>query len=58
MNPDGVALIEEEHAKAPHSVLMAKRKNQSPFNQEKCRPAISGVDINRNYKKHWELNQI
>jgi g-D-glutamyl-meso-diaminopimelate peptidase len=58
VNPDGVALIEQNHKENPSPTkIMDKRKNMNPAGVEKCDAQSLGVDLNRNYKTDWQLNQ-
>ena len=56
VNPDGVALIEQEHFESEQ--FIQKRKNMNPnavksLKGKLCSDADSGVDLNRNYPLYW-----
>tara|TARA_B110000285_G_scaffold219197_1_gene269527 strand:+ start:103 stop:378 length:276 start_codon:yes stop_codon:yes gene_type:complete len=64
VNPDGVALIEEQFNKHPEQKTMKKRKNMSPnavYSQQQkynCSDEDSGVDLNRNYGVDWGIGVL
>ena len=56
VNPDGLALIEQEFKTT--GKVVTKRKNQNPEARTSlagkiCKPEDSGVDLNRNYAMDW-----
>lgn len=58
INPDGLALIEEDFDKTGQKKIMPKRKNMNPraiiaADGIKCLTKDTGVDLNRNYGVDW-----
>ena len=62
VNPDGVALIENDYLNN-HRGILKKRKNMNPdatWNSNKgfqCLPEDSGVDLNRNYGVDFDVGE-